>query len=588
MGDFDLLSEFDPLQQKRKEERKSSEVFDPESIRFAELTGLDQATGAVHLRAAKLKGMGFEEAVDRFYQNNKAHVREGEQVDRQRMAATRQKAEVTESDAALARALAEEDKDREGYEASPEELVAQLEEMGFEKGLALQAARTSKTLRDAADFCVGEEAPAEAREAFALEGERRRDALSIEKGGKLFKLSRASSVLGARWQSRAFSLKSCQLTYVGDHKKMITVWDCYAVRQRDKVLGKEHAFALYAGPAPPTADAKPLALLAADDRQTAKSWLQAISLASGRPGHLLRVGDDGVAANLRCSCTLPADVVDRELSLAVSESNKVVVTKVSGVLEKLGLRVDDEIVSVDDLPAGDSKTAKALALRAPRPFEMHVRRRHHRSTDHAVSKWNQPPQVPVLDLLSLDVDDEIPSQQQQPPPLPAPPPREDDAHVQAVSLVQAALDARARATQLQDPVAARHEYTNLVQTLLAVQPSYASDPAVRDAVAAAFPDLSLAHLYNEAVAASQRLDALITQPPLPEPPQPPPPPVTPTPDRPTHKAAYAFDATEPWQLSVAPEEPLTVVEVLPDGWSDCVNANRHRGLVPSSYVVEFA
>lgn len=590
------LSEFDPLKRPSSNASRPAhgEVFDPEAVKFGQLTGLDVATAAVQIKAAKLKGMSFEEAVDRFYANNKAHVREGDAVDRRRALETQRKKETQESDAALARAMAEESREKTGSEATVEDVVDKLREMGFAQGIALKAAQNTNTLADAAEYCVNGGRPRPRRESanggdrearFAAEGERRKRALTVNKTGKLYKLARATSYLGPRWQSRQFVLRECGLSYQssGEKKKTIPVWNCYAVRLGEKVLGKEYSFALYGGDrGPPSTDAKPVALLASDDERQAQSWLLAIMLASGRPGHVLRNDE----TYLRCTCVLPFDAAfQRDLSVAVSESRKVVVTKAAGQFQALGLRVDDIVVSVDDKVAADDQYVMQALKVAPRPFEMIIRRQSNkygqptttRPTPSLPSQQYQQAasggQIPTLDLLSLDLDFE----EEEEPPAPSPPAQpqsQDGQRDQALSLVGSAIASQNRGLAHDDPKAARAEFAAVVQTLLSVQPIYEQN---RDAVAAAFPQVDLATLYNDAVSHAQRCDALIANQNSSIPAQPP--------IVASHKAAYAFEAAEPWQLSVELDEPLQVVETLPDGWSDCVNSQRQRGLVPSSYVV---
>lgn len=628
-----VLSEFDPLQQSQQRAGRtttSTTVFDGEASRFAELTGLDAATAAVQIKAARLKGMSFEEAVDRFYANNKAHVREGDQVDRARMEATRQRRETSESDAALARAIANEQAEKRGAGASLEEMVAKLQEMGFDQQLALRAARQSKTFDEAAEFCADRSGPARSsskrraggEERFAKEGERRRAALDVAKVGKLYKLSRGSSMLGARWQARPFHLMQCALSYSSENsgkKKAIPVWDCYVVRQHEKVLGKEYVFAIYAGNrGAPKVETKPIALLASDDKTSAGEWLLAITLASGRVGHVLKVGHN----ELKCSLAVPYDQVEKDCSIADSESRKVLIARVSGRIKALGLKVDDEILTIDDQPPVDARAAKALLQRAQLPVELTIRRGGKSAPSPNLFRVNSdsaplapPPQgqVPVLDLLSLDVDDSPKKLRPNSSASTAdsavadqldaasPDDAVDELSIaQAVSVVQAAFDHMDRGRNLQDPAAARAEFHAAIQSLLSVQPAYASDQSVRDAVADAFPGHHLANVYDDAVRHIQHMDHLLaqqqfhaenyrrepqvapTQEPEPEPSS-----SGPEHHRATHAAVYAFQATEPWQLSIADGEPLQVIETLSDGWSDCVNANLQRGLVPSSYVAPY-
>mmetsp|Transcript_22377 Transcript_22377/g.72164 ORF Transcript_22377/g.72164 Transcript_22377/m.72164 type:complete len:219 (+) Transcript_22377:59-715(+) len=130
-------------------------VFDEEAERFGSLTGVDRATAAIHLRAATLRGASFEEAVDRFYQNNGAHVRD-ENANADEAAVERQKTrkELDQSDSALARALAEEDRESKGLSHAFDDVVAQLEDMGFDKALALRAVEAEKDLEKATNFCL--------------------------------------------------------------------------------------------------------------------------------------------------------------------------------------------------------------------------------------------------------------------------------------------------------------------------------------------------------------------------------------------------------------------------------------------------
>ena len=203
----DLLNEFDPLKasakpppkKNREEESKLVNVFDKEAAKFASLTGIDRATAAIHLRAAQNRGFKFEEAVDRYYQNNGAHVRETtENADEAAISRQRTRREQGASDAALARALAEEDRESLKLERAFDEIVAQLEDMGFEKKLALQAVQRTKGLEDATNYCLQnvEKREAPKREittttttAAAAANDGRMAAMRIQKFGKLYKLS---------------------------------------------------------------------------------------------------------------------------------------------------------------------------------------------------------------------------------------------------------------------------------------------------------------------------------------------------------------------------------------------------------------
>ncbi|KAK7230384.1 hypothetical protein SO694_0018207 [Aureococcus anophagefferens] len=279
----------------------------------------------------RARGAGLEEAVDAFYSNGGAARAAGPGAAgrRGRVASD---AEV-DADAAFARALAEEDKDRSGRTHAIDEIVRQLEDMGFGKAMARRRAQECKTLEDATHFCLnGGVAPstmAAAPQAMPVavavpdgaprRARRRADRASRARSRSAGSTScaRANSLRGARWQKRTFALRNCELGYGrttprarrARAMKGVPIWGCYALKEPPH-QGKDHVFAVYSGAdGGPGAPRATLAMLAPTTPRRAPKVAQRVYAASGRTGMLLRVGDDAVASTLLCVCAAePGDV----------------------------------------------------------------------------------------------------------------------------------------------------------------------------------------------------------------------------------------------------------------------------------------
>ena len=76
MNNDDILSMFDPV--RASPARAQPNLPQSDEQQFASLCGVDLATAAVHINAARARGAGLEEAVDAFYSNGGAHVRPAE------------------------------------------------------------------------------------------------------------------------------------------------------------------------------------------------------------------------------------------------------------------------------------------------------------------------------------------------------------------------------------------------------------------------------------------------------------------------------------------------------------------------------
>ena len=236
----------------------------PDVRQFAELTGVDHATATRYLDAVKAHGGGLESALDNFFAQGEAPP-------------TRPQARRgTTDDEMAARRLEEDERRRSGRHNSLDEVVGKLREMGFEAPLIFEAAERCDNLEAATQYCLsgGAETPqptpvvATVPVATAVSTGRPRAnsqqrsvareydaAARVRKAGKLYKLSRASSLRGARWQRRSFILRNCELGYAEDAAphdaalqqaplKGVSVWGCYALREPAH-QGKAHVFAVY-------------------------------------------------------------------------------------------------------------------------------------------------------------------------------------------------------------------------------------------------------------------------------------------------------------------------------------------------------
>ena len=236
----------------------------PDVRQFAELTGVDHATATRYLDAVKAHGGGLESALDNFFAQGEAPP------------SRPQARRGTTDDEMAARRLEEDERRRSGRHSSLDEVVGKLREMGFEAPLIFEAAERCDNLEAATQYCLsgGAETPqvapvvATVPVATAVNTTRPRAnsqqrsvareydaAARVRKAGKLYKLSRASSLRGARWQRRSFILRNCELGYAEDAAphdaalqqaplKGVSVWGCYALREPAH-QGKAHVFAVY-------------------------------------------------------------------------------------------------------------------------------------------------------------------------------------------------------------------------------------------------------------------------------------------------------------------------------------------------------
>ena len=365
----------------------------PDVRQFAELTGVDHPTATRYLDAVKVHGGGLESALDAFFAQGEAPPT--------RPAPRRGYTD----DEMAARRLEEDERRRSGRHNSLDEVVGKLREMGFEAPLIFEAAERCDNLEAATQYCLsggadaGPSPPVVATvpvaTAVSTTGRPRANsaqrsvareydaAARVRKAGKLYKLSRASSLRGARWQRRSFILRNCELGYAEDAAphdaalqqaplKGVSVWGCYALREPAH-QGKAHVFAVYSTAAqaasqPSAAPRTTLAMLAADDAATAADWCRAIYAAAGRAGMLLRVGEDSDAATLLCVCCADSAEVSRHLR-AGGDDGRVIVSRVGGALERVGLRVGDELTALDGqpIPYLDADRLGRLLATAPPP-----------------------------------------------------------------------------------------------------------------------------------------------------------------------------------------------------------------------------
>ncbi|KAH8098906.1 hypothetical protein JL720_1876 [Aureococcus anophagefferens] len=620
MNNDDILSMFDPV--RASPARAQPNLPQSDEQQFASLCGVDLATAAVHINAARARGAGLEEAVDAFYSNGGAHVRPDPAPPAPRPA-SRSDAEV-DADAAFARALAEEDKDRSGRTHAIDEIVRQLEDMGFGKAMALDAAQECKTLEDATHFCLnGGVAPstmAAAPQAMPVavavpDGAPPRPtggpaARARAQGRPALQAVAREQPAGARWQKRTFALRNCELGYgpndaaaqSGEAMKGVPIWGCYALKEPPH-QGKDHVFAVYSGAdGGPGAPRATLAMLAADDAATCAEWLRAVYAASGRTGMLLRVGDDAVASTLLCVCAAEPGDVSANFEAGGNATGKVVVSRCAGGLARVGVRVGDELTALDGnpLPYMEAAPLGRLLATARRPFELTIRRPRNAPPAGGAAPSARPvaaPQESEIDLLGLDT------------PTVVEPVRSFDFDAAAAAAAAAAAPLPPRAARRTPPAATRgppSPSTAPSSTRLEAQPLYAADAATRERVAARFPGVSLAALYDAAVANVRDAEAKAAAAAAPPPPRAPEPYASPPPQQqyapappqhqyapqqqpppPQHVDPFAElpPAAAPPVLSVGADEDLLLIETHADGWSDVVKADGARGMVPASYIV---
>lgn len=471
--------------------------------------------------------------------------------------------------------------------------------------------------------------------------EARRLAAKVQFAGKLLKMSGGKSRLGQRWQARHFVVNDSSLAYgddeKGSEKKRFALWGSYVVPEPPtRASGKEHALAVYrsdvdvfaAAGSSAVEEREQLLLLAAEDDGTRARWICALLKAAGRPGVLLRVGEDHAAVRLRCSyggepLELEAGAVGPNVLV-----RKVLKSKGAGAV---GVRVGDELVSVNgaNVPLLTAAQVKRMLEACSRPLELELRR----ARDPTTAK-----ELAAKAVLSLgtDADDEGFRQQQMQEALhigaalradkaSREEMRQRQAHA-AQAEAAAVSDAIARSTletkqkeisnnavqatlaavratndgdaalQQGDAKAAQAHYKAALDSLMSAQEPLADpDGEPRKAVARALPDVSLADLYDHINANGAKAAELAVRPPdiaslAIAPPGVPPAQAAPLPAQDGTPATALFDyqPQEDWQLVMRAGDKLLVIDEHNDGWSDvCLahpDAVSTRGLVPTSYI----
>ncbi|KAJ8602778.1 hypothetical protein CTAYLR_002574 [Chrysophaeum taylorii] len=493
--------------------------------------------------------------------------------------------------------------------------------------------------------------------AAAAEAARKR-AAAVEMGGKLFKLSGVGgrSRLGSRWQARHFVLKESRLAY-GDvaadgglkpskeddamdafsgTKKRFSLWGSYVIPEPpERSSGRENAFAVYrsdsdaftsasVGPrVGPGEEREQLLLLAAEDATQRAKWVCALMAAAGRPGVLLRVGEDAAAVRLRCC--YGSEALELEAG-AVGRNVLVRKLSLSGA-GAIGVKVGDELVSVNGAPVPlMSASAVSRMLEAvARPVELELRRPRDSTTakelaakaalslgtdaeDESHRKERFRESIQVGEALRADA---LARQELRAK-------RVEQAQVEAAAVsdalalssaesktkesCDAAVAAASEAVRLSgeadqllaaraDPAAAASLYKRALDSLMAVQEPLADpDGPARQAVSRVYPDLSLANLFDHINSYGAQAADLASRPPPPSEQElgfaPPPPPLL-LPDAQqlgTAVALFEYAPHEDWQLAIQTGDHLTLVSEHDDGWSDVCLADGTRGLVPSSYI----
>lgn len=497
----------------------------------------------------------------------------------------------------------------------------------------------------------------------------RREARKVALAGKLCKMSgiaSGKSRFGSRWQARHFVLAESRVAY-GDlasdkqqpvdavsaftgTKKSFSIWGSYVVPEPpERASGREHAFAVYRSDEDAFAGAsistrptegqerEQLLLLAADDAPARSRWVCALMAAAGRPGVLLRVGEDAAAVRLRvCYGSSPLDFQ------AGAANRHVLVRKVSKAsgMGSIGVRVGDELVSVNGAPVPllPASAVRRMLEAVTRPLELEIRR----SRDATTAK-----ELAAEAVLSLgtDPDDDVERDKRMRESLQVGEALRADRNAReaerakrvaaagveaaavgdAVARSEAELEARRafdeavetvrsalaasrhgdRLFQSSDYVAAAKAYRAALDSLMSVREVLA-DPAGpgRQALNRAIPDLSLAELFdhinssgqeaaNRANASVETLTSDVSRVSLVQAAAPPQaaaaaaaPETQPTTTTNSASALFDYASQADWQLDLASGDRLLVISEHDDGWSEVCLAHdaQARGLVPSSYI----
>ncbi|KAH8053786.1 hypothetical protein JL722_9265 [Aureococcus anophagefferens] len=554
MNNDDILSMFDPV--RASPARAQPNLPQSDEQQFASLCGVDLATAAVHINAARARGAGLEEAVDAFYSNGGAHVRPDPAPPAPRPA-SRSDAEV-DADAAFARALAEEDKDRSGRTHAIDEIVRQLEDMGFGKAMALDAAQECKTLEDATHFCLnGGVAPstmAAAPQAMPV-------AVAVPDGAR---------------RPTGRTRRRCVLKS-GEAMKGVPIWGCYALKEPPH-QGKDHVFAVYSGAdGGPGAPRATLAMLAADDAATRRreSEIDLLGLDTPTVVEPVRSFDFDAAAAapppppappLSPPAAAAPDPVVGLVAKALDHDARGGAAKARGDARSALAEyraVVDTLLEAQPLYAADAATRERVAARFPGVSLAAL-------YDAAVAN--------VRDAEAKAAAAAAPPPPRAPEPYASPPPQQQ--YAPAPPQHQYAPPQQPPPPQHVDPFAELPPAAAAGRGAAAGRRGAAGRGAAAGGAAAAGPFAG--------VPARQAHD---DAPPPASPPPPPPAveeapsaPASPTNHRPC-MAAFEFVAGEAWQLSVGADEDLLLIETHADGWSDVVKADGARGMVPASYIV---
>lgn len=525
----------------------------------------------------------------------------------------------------------------------------------------------------------------------------RREASRVSMHGKLAKMSGVASGksrFGSRWQARHFVLGDCRVAY-GDlasdgglkpnkdddaygafsgTKKSFSLWGSYVVPEPpERASGRDHAFAVYrsdqdafhsaSNRAPGVSyvgghaasssfsrgeEREQLLLLAAEDAGSRSRWICALLAAAGRPGVMLRVGEDAAAIRLRvCYGGSPLELE------AGAVGRNVLVRKVSpsSGAGAIGVKVGDELVSVNGAPVPlmQASAVRSMLEAVARPLELELRRPRDATTAKELA-------AKAVLSLGTDPDDEDSRRHRMKESLQVGEALRADQQAREAERAKQAAAAQAEAAALSDAVARSHAearqkeqvtmavratvdavrssgegdrlaqqnehasaaaaYRAALDSLLSVKESLA-DPEgpARQAVAQALPELSLAQLFDHIAKSGQAQSTMAAAPP-PQAPPPrdnndlalvsqtsdlslednglrpsssqyvQPPPADPIQQQATASALFDYVPQEDWQMAIQVGDRLLVLSEHDDGWSEVclVDSTHSRGLVPASYI----